>query len=153
MIYLICMICLMWLMCGMLDNFSTLFPTIFSPKREVLFSRGSCSRIQWLRKTSSAVRPQENNPTFQRYELGRPKSGWSFIESKLVNHCKLGLENWKHWPWLYSAYAGPNSLRIPLELAEIIQENSKLPIFGDIFGIQMCITSSKNRISRSRWKL
>ena len=30
------------------------------------------------------------------------------------------VENWKHSPWLNSAYAGRNSLRIQFELAEIL---------------------------------
>ena len=33
------------------------------------------------------------------YELGRPKSALKLVKSNLVNHCKLGLENWKHCPW------------------------------------------------------
>ena len=58
-------------------------------------------------------------------------------ESKLVNHCKFGLEIRKNWPWLNSSYAGPTRTR------RDIQENSKLPFFGDIFGLQMCVTALK----------
>ena len=37
--------------------------------------------------------------THTRYEMGQPKSGSSFLSRSFVNHCKLGLEYWKHWPW------------------------------------------------------
>ena len=33
------------------------------------------------------------------YELGQLKSGQRFLKSNLVNHWKLGLENWTRWPW------------------------------------------------------
>ena len=38
-----------------------------------------------------------------------------FLESKLVNHCKLAPGNWKHWPCHNSAYASPNSLNKKLK--------------------------------------
>ena len=58
------------------------------------------------------------------------KADKGFLESKLANHCKLGIENWKHWPWLNSAYAGPNTSRIRLELAEISKKTQNYPFFA-----------------------
>ena len=76
---------------------------------------------------SSYLRP---GPAKKRIKLR------TLVESKLVNHCKLGLENWKHLPWHNNAYAGPNSLGKPIRSRRDIHENSKLPFFGDIFGLK-----------------
>ena len=77
------------------------------------------------------------------YEVGQPKSGQSFLESKLVNHCKLGLQIWKHWPWLNSANAGPNSLRIRLEFAEMSKKTQNYHFLATFFGLQICMTAPK----------
>ena len=63
------------------------------------------------------------------HELGRPKSGWSFLESKLVNHCKSGVEM--------------GSIDRGLTVHMQIQTVSEI----------CTMTSSKSHLSRSRWKL
>ena len=68
------------------------------------------------------------------YELGQLKSGQRFLKSNLVNHWKLGLENWKHRQWHNSsAYAGPNSLRIRLDLAEISNKTQNYLFLATFF--------------------
>ena len=74
--------------------------------------------------------------------------------SNLVNRCKLGLENWKHWLWHNNAYwyAGPNSFENPTRSRRDIQENSKLPFLVTFLAYNLH-DSSENRRSWSRWKL
>ena len=47
-------------------------------------------------------RPQLKTPCtiIGVYELGQPKSGWRFL-TNFVNHCRLRVEQWKHWPFFF----------------------------------------------------
>ena len=90
------------------------------------------------------------------YELGQPKSG-SRLKSNLVNHRKLGVETWKHWPWQNSAYMQVQTVResdsISRRYPRNLQNNIFLPSF---FANTLALSSygrSKNSRSRPRWKL
>ena len=58
------------------------------------------------------------------------KAAWSRFSS---TNAKLKLANWTHWPSNSGAYAGPNSLRIRLDLVETSKTTQNRQFFGDIF--------------------
>ena len=56
---------------------------------------------------------------------------------------QIRLENWKHWPWRNSACAGPNSLRIRIELAEISKKTRNYRFLATFLAYKICLTAPK----------
>ena len=78
-----------------------------------------------------------------------------FLKPNLVNHCKVGLQNWTHWPWRNSAYAGPKRSRIGLELAEISNktQNYLFLVTFVAYLVQICMAESDSNSPRYPTKL
>ena len=124
-------------------------PTVFRKDSSLVRNKKLLRTNNWCRILQLAVwsrtRPRDGKKKKSKMYwlvVVRVRPNKNRVKSNLVNYCKLGLENWKHWPWQnnsrYIRYAGPNNLRIRLDLAEI-SKKTLITIFWRVFGLQICV--------------